>query len=160
RRALQQRRLYHLRLGRATDAHIGPPLRAACDQFGSSYAHGRWLGERLEWALAPPHPRPCRRVPRDAAAPRLKWWRVWTKPGLLPSSKMHPITRVTKMSLSDAGKHRAVRHPRSRDVIENLNRTIREALQTAPAKSGLARLVLEVEQTSPSEFARLIRTAT
>jgi tripartite-type tricarboxylate transporter receptor subunit TctC len=46
------------------------------------------------------------------------------------------------------------------DAITNLNRVIREALQTEPVKAGLARLVLEPEPTSPSEFAQLIKTAT
>src|SRR5262249_12665920 len=45
-------------------------------------------------------------------------------------------------------------------VIANLNRAIREALQTEPVRAGLARLVLEPEPTSPSEFAQLIRFAT
>src|SRR5262245_8541054 len=46
------------------------------------------------------------------------------------------------------------------DVIANLNRAIRDALQTEPVKAGLARLALEAEQTSPSEFVQLIATAT
>src|SRR5262249_27558079 len=48
----------------------------------------------------------------------------------------------------------------SADVIANLNRAVREALRTESVKAGLARLVFEPEQSSPAEFAQLIRTAT
>jgi len=46
------------------------------------------------------------------------------------------------------------------DVVANLNRAIHGALQTEPVKAGLARLVLDPEPSSPSEFAQLIGTAT
>jgi tripartite-type tricarboxylate transporter receptor subunit TctC len=43
-------------------------------------------------------------------------------------------------------------------IVENLNRSVRAALETAEVKAGLGKLAFEVGGTSPVEFAQLVRS--